>query len=67
MNKIAIKRNSSKKGQRDSGNHEGFMINSNEEFQLLVKTKAVKSFMKEEAQRKPAKLDLMLTRLYLAL
>jgi hypothetical protein len=61
------KRTGNSKGQRDSGNHEGFMLNSNEEFKLLIKSKAVKSFMKEEEHRKPAKIDLMLTRLYLAL
>jgi phosphotransferase system IIB component len=52
---------------KDTDNYEGFMSNTNSEFQLLIKNKAVKSFARAEAASKPVKLDLLLTKLYLAL
>ena len=52
---------------KDTDNYEGLMLNSNDEFKLLVRNKAVESFSKAEAAAKPVKLDLLLTKLYLAL
>ncbi len=52
---------------KDSENYEGLMLNSNEEFRLLIKNKAVRSFASAEANTKPVKLDVLLTKLYLAL
>jgi hypothetical protein len=52
---------------KDTDNYEGLMLNSNEEFKLLVNNKAVQSFSRAEAASKPVKLDLLLTKLYLAL
>lgn len=52
---------------KDSDNYEGLMPNNNEEFRMLVRNKAVASFARAEAATKPIKLDLLLTKLYLAL
>jgi hypothetical protein len=63
MNKLKV----AEKGFKDSENHEGLMANSNEEFQMLIRNKAVKTFARAEAKSRPVKLDLLLTKLYLAL
>lgn len=52
---------------KDTENHEGLMVNSNEEFKMLIMNKAMKSFAKAEAHLKPIKLDSLLSKLYLAL
>lgn len=52
---------------KDTENYEGYMLTGAEEFEMLVKNKAVDSFIRAESRTKPAKLDLMLTKLYLAL
>lgn len=63
MKKIRI----AEKTMKDTDNYEGLMPNSSEEFKMLVKNKAVRSFASAEAHQKHVKLDLLLTKLYLAL
>ncbi len=57
-----------KKDFAENENHEGLMLSSSQEFNMLVKNKAAMAFAKaEERARKPVKLDMLLTKLYLAL
>jgi len=63
-----MSRKSEKVIMKETENHEGLMLSSSQEFNMLVKNKAAMAFAKaEERARKPVKLDLLLTKLYLAL
>lgn len=62
-----MKKNRNDVALKDTENYEGYMLTGKEEFDMLVKNKAVDSFIRAESKSKPAKIDLMLTKLYLAL
>ncbi len=51
----------------DAVNHEGLMMNNNEDFKMLVSSKASQEFARKNHKIKPSRIDAFLTRLYLAL
>lgn len=62
-----MSKNKNEVALKDTENYEGYMLTGREEFEMLVKNKAVESFIKAESKSKSVKIDGMLTKLYLAL